>query len=315
MNSFLKSNLQQTDIQSLQSRIISIKKLSLVNSSNKEYTELLKLYERYLNFKDSECPILSPFAKKLRKVKRALNSPVVQESPIITIGTMLRILSVDESLEAQMLKVGPENLQIISFGAGSDLRFQQNKYSRCANIIELDFKDSVDFKRKCFPPRDNLTYIECDITKVETVKSSLLPLLRENMHTVILMECLLCYLPIEVANSYFAFFNKIFTQRETNFLHYVIYDPVSLSKGDSFTRIMFDNLSKFNHLQLNSLKEIDTLDAYIARFKNENLQFDCQSLWEYVSSRKDKEDLFKLCLIDEFEELLLLLSHYIILRS
>lgn len=315
MNSFLKSNLQQTDIQSLQSRIISIKKLSLVNSSNKEYSELLSLYEKYLDFKDPQCPILSPFAKKLRKVKRALHSPVVQESPIITLGTMLRILSVDESLEAQMSKVGPENLQIISFGAGSDLRFQQNRYSHCANILELDFKDTVDFKRKCFPPRDNLTYIECDITKVETVKSLLLPLLKENTHTVILMECLLCYLPIEVADSYFTFFNVIFTQKETNFLHYVIYDPVSLSKGDSFTRIMFDNLSKFNHLQLNSLKEIDTLDAYLARFRNDKLHFNCKSLWEYVYSRKDKDDLFKLCLIDEFEELRLLLSHYIILRS
>ena len=315
MNSFEKSNLQQTDMQSLQSRILSLKKLSSLYTDNQEYTDLLKLYKKYLSYKDTSSPFLSVFAKKIRKVNRATQSQLVQESPIITLGTMIRILSIDQSLEEKMLKYGPENIQILSFGAGSDLRFQQDKYLRCSNIIELDFKESIDYKQKSLPAKNNIKYVACDLINIDEVISSLTPLLQKNMHTIVLMECLLCYLPINIADAYFDFFNKVVTENKSELLHYVIYDPVALSKNDSFTNIMCDNLQKFNNLQMYSLKNIDTIDDYLARFKNKDLKFDCKNLWDYAAARDDKQKLFKLCLVDEFEELKLLLSHYIILNS
>ncbi|XBW35352.1 hypothetical protein QEN19_000917 [Hanseniaspora menglaensis] len=315
MNSFDKSNLQQTDMQSLQSRVFSLQKLSNIYAEKKEYAEILRLYEQFLTFKTPSMPNFPQFFKKVKKVNRSLNSSFSQESPIITLGTMLRIMSVDEKIDKIISLYGAENVQVLSFGSGSDLRFQLDKYASCSNIIELDFKETIQYKAMVSLPKENLTYIPCDLTNLKEVIAALNPLLKENVHTIVLMECLLCYLPIEIAEAYFDYFNTTVSKNNFELLHYVIYDPVSLCEEDSFTKIMYENLHKFNNLHLYSLKEFNSITDYLSRFKNSNLKFEYKSLWDYLSNSKDKKTLFKACLIDEFEELELLLSHYIILNS
>ena len=313
VDTFQQSNLQNTDIISLQSRIISLKKLITLYEDDVEYRQLLALYENYISLKNDNPRLISAFDKKLKRVNRSVNSKLpTQESPIITIGTMLRILSVDEYLDKIMDKYDHKNIQVISLGSGSDLRFQLDKYKDLYQILEVDFKDALDLKQRSVSKLSgNVKFINMDISNLAECKTALLKYLDPTKETIIIMECLLCYLTIPVSINYFNFFKSVIPLER---LHYLVYDPVSLSENDPFSNVMFDNLKKHNSLDMFSLKEYKTIDKYINRFQMEG-KLSYTTLWDYLKTRNDMKELCKLCQIDEFEELEILLSHYIIAYS
>ena len=313
VDTFQQSNLQNTDIISLQSRIISLKKLITLYEDDVEYRQLLALYENYISLKNDNPRLISAFDKKLKRVNRSVNSKLpTQESPIITIGTMLRILSVDEYLDKIMDKYDHKNIQVISLGSGSDLRFQLDKYKDLYQILEVDFKDALYLKQRSVSKLSgNVKFINMDISNLAECKTALLKYLDPTKETIIIMECLLCYLTIPVSTNYFNFFKSVIPLKR---LHYLVYDPVSLSENDPFSNVMFDNLKKHNSLDMFSLKEYKTIDKYINRFQMEG-KLSYTTLWDYLKTRNDMKELCKLCQIDEFEELEILLSHYIIAYS
>ncbi|CAI8505264.1 unnamed protein product [Hanseniaspora opuntiae] len=279
VNTFEQSNLQNTDLISLKSRIISLEKIISLYEDNVEYKHLLSLYKTYISLNYDSERLVSAFDKKLRKISRSFNSKLsVQESPIITIGTILRILSVDEHLESIMNQYDHGDIQIISLGSGSDLRFQLDRYK-------------------------NIHAIEC----IDALRTAIDP----SKHVVISMECLLCYLPISISSEYFSFFKD---HIPINKLHYLVYDPITTSESDPFSDVMFDNLKKHNFLNLFALKEFKSIDEYVGRFGiGDRVKY--KNLWQYLKDRPDMNQLCKLCQIDEFEELEILLSHYLIAYS
>lgn len=313
VNTFEQSNLQNTDIISLQSRIISLKKLITLIEDNCEYKDLLRLYEKYISFNYNNSRLISAFDKKLKKVNRSFNSRLsTQESPIITIGTMLRILCVDEYIDKIMNKHDHKDIQIVSLGSGSDLRFQLEKYKDIHQILEVDFKDALSLKEKSVNnPANNVKFIDMDLSNVSDCQNALKEHIDPTKHTIILMECLLCYLTIPESTEYFEFFKNILPLER---LHYLVYDPVTISETDPFSDVMFDNLKKHNYLNMFSLKEYKGIDHYVKRFGIEDRLLH-KTLWDYLKNRQDMKDLCKICQIDEFEELEILLSHYIIAYS
>lgn len=312
VNTFEQANLQNTDLISLKSRIVSLEKIISLYEDNQEYKDLLSLYRTYISLSYDSVRLISAFDKKLKKINRSFNSKLsVQESPIITIGTILRILSVDDHLDSIMNQYNHEDIQIISLGSGSDLRFQLDRYKNIYSIIEIDFKDALLLKQESLhEPAKNVKFIDMDLNDTQTCIDALRANINSDKHVIILMECLLCYLPITVSSEYFSFFKDYIP---VNNLHYLVYDPITISESDPFSNVMFDNLKKHNFLNLFALKEFKSINEYIDRFGIDKIQY--KNLWQYLKDRPDMNDLCKLCQIDEFEELEILLSHYLIAYS
>ncbi|SGZ40329.1 uncharacterized protein HGUI_02529 [Hanseniaspora guilliermondii] len=312
VNTFEQANLQNTDLISLKSRIVSLEKIISLYEDNQEYKDLLSLYRTYISPSYDSVRLISAFDKKLKRINRSFNSKLsVQESPIITIGTILRILSVDDHLDSIMNQYNHEDIQIISLGSGSDLRFQLDRYKNIYSIIEIDFKDALLLKQESLPePAKNVKFIDMDLNDTQTCIDALRANINSDKHVIILMECLLCYLPITVSSEYFSFFKDYIP---VNNLHYLVYDPITISESDPFSNVMFDNLKKHNFLNLFALKEFKSINEYIDRFGIHKIQY--KNLWQYLKDRPDMNDLCKLCQIDEFEELEILLSHYLIAYS
>lgn len=313
VNTFEQSNLQNTDLISLKSRIISLERIISLYEDNVDYKHLLSLYQTYISLNYESERLVSAFDKKLRKISRSFNSKLsVHESPIITIGTILRILSVDEHLESMMNQYDHGDIQIISLGSGSDLRFQMERYKNVHSIIEIDFKDALLLKQKSLQkPARNVRFIGMDLSDTKNSIDTLKTVIDPSKHVIISMECLLCYLPISISSKYFSFFKDHIPLDK---LHYLVYDPITTSERDPFSDIMFDNLKKHNFLNLFALKEFKSIDEYIDRFGiGDKIKY--KNLWQYFKDRPDMNDLCKLCQIDEFEELEILLSHYLIAYS
>ncbi|KAL6934839.1 hypothetical protein ACO0R3_000803 [Hanseniaspora guilliermondii] len=312
VDTFEQANLQNTDLISLKSRIVSLEKIISLYEDNQEYKDLLSLYRTYISPSYDSVRLISAFDKKLKRINRSFNSKLsVQESPIITIGTILRILSVDDHLDSIMNQYNHEDIQIISLGSGSDLRFQLDRYKNIYSIIEIDFKDALLLKQESLPePAKNVKFIDMDLNDTQTCIDALRANINSDKHVIILMECLLCYLPITVSSEYFSFFKDYIP---VNNLHYLVYDPITISESDPFSNVMFDNLKKHNFLNLFALKEFKSINEYIDRFGIHKIQY--KNLWQYLKDRPDMNDLCKLCQIDEFEELEILLSHYLIAYS
>lgn len=313
VNTFEQSNLQNTDLISLKSRIISLEKIISLYEDNVEYKHLLSLYKTYISLNYDSERLVSAFDKKLRKISRSFNSKLsVQESPIITIGTILRILSVDEHLESIMNQYDHGDIQIISLGSGSDLRFQLDRYKNIHAIVEIDFKDALLLKQSSLQkPAHNVKFIGMDLSNTKECIDALRTAIDPSKHVVISMECLLCYLPISISSEYFSFFKD---HIPINKLHYLVYDPITTSESDPFSDVMFDNLKKHNFLNLFALKEFKSIDEYVGRFGiGDRVKY--KNLWQYLKDRPDMNQLCKLCQIDEFEELEILLSHYLIAYS
>lgn len=67
-------------------------------------------------------------------------------------------------------------------------------------------------------------------------------------------------------------------------------------------------------MNLFALKEFKSIDEYVGRFGiGDRVKY--KNLWQYLKDRPDMNQLCKLCQIDEFEELEILLSHYLIAYS
>ncbi|KAH3669132.1 hypothetical protein WICMUC_005096 [Wickerhamomyces mucosus] len=273
--------------------------------------------------------------------RRVLSSLVKTKFPVINRGTYIRIKSIDIIIENFLEKFNGRDVRIINLGAGSDTRsFSLAKQHNNLDIIEVDFPDSIKFKKAIilddkelaesldipFHQHSNLDefYKELSNEGILASRYQLLPFdLRNSTDfgeflrklpekpTLILSECMLCYLSSDEADKLLLAIHRNISQGV-----FVVYDP--LGGDDSFGNVMIDNL-KMRNLSLDTLLKYNTLEKYQERFRNIGFQYvKIDNLFNILNNWLAPEDLKRIArleFLDEIEELKLLLEHYCLCLS
>ena len=126
--------------------------------------------------------------------------------------------------------------------------------------------------------------------------------------TVVLTECVLCYLSDADASSLISVITSCFSEG-----CWISYDPIGGSDSkDRFGSIMQENLMESRQLSMPTLMVYNSKDKYMRRFPG-----DCQimTMWEYYQTCLDEAErqrLKTLQFLDEIEELQVIFSHYVI---
>lgn len=261
-----------------------------------------------------------PYAKPLFQQGKE----VPKRYPIINRGTYVRTKAID-NLVTRFLEAEPDQRkQIISLGAGSDTRF----FRLCAGkhkvvYHELDFEENVNPKRAAIRGSEELNrqtlpeeggsayHLHAIDLRVLTHKSPpILPGLEEDLPTLILSECCLCYLPPDTAISVLNYFT-MHTRRGRGM---ILYEPIR--PFDAFGKTMVTNLSS-RGIELRTLKRYYSLDAQrqrlrLAGFDDGQGARDVHQLFEHDDwvSKDERERIEKLEWLDEVEEWTLLARHY-----
>lgn len=254
--------------------------------------------------------------------------------PLINIGTYIRTRSIDE-LCNQFVERCEDGVtcQIISLGAGSDTRpFKMLEKYSTKNLIyhELDFSASTQRKRKTIVTNNLFRAIIGPITEKTRNEStelhtntyhlhatdlrllagsdqSLLQDIREDIPTLVVSECCLCYMEPDAATNLLAWLAASFKSQ----LAFVIYEPMSLN--DSFGRVMTQNLA-VRGISLPTMSKYPTLESQIDRLCQMGLSQvhaeHMQTILTHWLVPQETERIRQLEFLDEWEELDLLLQHY-----
>ena len=249
--------------------------------------------------------------------------------PIINRGTYVRSTAIDQ-LVTRFLHAEPKTKkQIISLGAGSDTRFFRLWNGSAigesgVEYHELDFESNINRKRSIVRGSTKLTehmnqaekkgssyrLHAIDLRDLTAKSPPAIPGLDQELPTLFLSECCLCYLPPDLATSVIQYF----TMHLKGPIALVLYEPIR--PFDAFGKTMVSNLaSRGIHLQ--TLKRYSTLEAQrqrlrLAGFTDGQGARDVHQLWESNEWVDDaeRERIEKLEWLDEVEEWKLLASHY-----
>lgn len=309
---------------------------------------LVQSYQKYLKFTSGFSNLSAG-----RVTRTSFNE---SKLPIINNGTYLRTRLVDLLIEKFIQKF--EEVQIVSLGGGSDTRVFRllERYPTRLRYIEIDFEDSCRIKKLSIVNDSNLSRItNCALPKLDPTSKeefqsmnpnfindrySLLGIdLRQLPHagspeaellcsildklkpTLILSECVLCYLSEEENTAVVQFWVKMFKESGT-YLSLIMYEPMSLN--DSFGETMATNLAT-RGINLMTFQKYPTLASKVSFLVEEcglNRAFatDIATVGgynkthqqdEWIDSR-DRNRIRQLELIDEVEEIVLLFKHYCI---
>ena len=255
--------------------------------------------------------------------------PVGQEIPkrypIINRGTYVRTKAIDK-LVTRFLDTQPnQRKQIISLGAGSDTRYFRMCAQKEAEVVyhELDFEANVYQKRATIrssgvlskltvpKPQGSSYHLHAlDLRDLTAKSPPVIPNFEEDLPTLILSECCLCYLPPDIATSVVQYF----TMNLKGALAMVLYEPIG--PFDPFGKTMVTNLaSRGIHMQ--TIKRYASLEAERQRLRLAGLSDgqgarDVHQIWasdEWISAA-ERERIEKVEWLDEVEEWKLLASHY-----
>lgn len=249
---------------------------------------------------------------------------------LINRGTYVRTTAIDK-LVIRFLKSSPEERkQIFSLGAGSDTRFFRLwRYSSGGGYAkidyhELDFEENVNQKRTTIRNNTTLSALVRDAEKEgwnyslnaldlrDLIKKSppIIPGLKEDLPTLLLSECCLCYLPPDTTASIIQYFSM----QINSALALVLYEPIR--PFDAFGKTMVSNLAS-RGIQLQTLRRYSSLQAertrlQLAGFDSGQGARDIYQLWksdDWVSP-EERDRVERLEWLDEIEEWHLLSSHY-----
>lgn len=147
---------------------------------------------------------------------------------------------------------------------------------------------------------------------------SILKIIDTSRPTIILSECVLCYLTPQENENILKFWSNLFYQ-SNSVASFLIYEPMSLN--DAFGDTMTQNLSN-RGINLHTFDEYPNLEARLKFFKSlgfSNIRLtDISDIGGYSKSSNDNlwidsielQRINRLELIDEVEELRLLFKHY-----
>ncbi|CDO92064.1 unnamed protein product [Kluyveromyces dobzhanskii CBS 2104] len=252
-------------------------------------------------------------------------------------GTYLRTVSIDLKL-AHWLKnelgSAHDKVQVINLGCGSDLRMLSFLASY-SNIewIDLDYEEVVTFKATILQnnakfraalriegkrPEDSPSFenvitgryklLPCNIIDNEQLTPILRQYSNSDVPTVILTECVLCYLDETKASDLITTITNIYKDG-----YWISYDPIGGSgSNDRFGSIMQDNLRESRQLNMPTLMVFNSEDKYKDRFPGTSY---IETMWDYYQNQLDEAErqrLKTLQFLDEIEELQVIFSHYVI---
>ncbi|KAI0478277.1 leucine carboxyl methyltransferase [Xylaria cf. heliscus] len=260
----------------------------------------------------------------------------VRRLPIINRGTYTRTTALDRLIGAFLSATEGQERQIVSLGAGTDTRvFQLLKGGNQSKFIyhEVDFPTVTDRKfhvvrataaLSALIPKSNFieeSHTWCDealpgasqywchgLDLRDLSKPDVTPLsgLREDIPTLLISECCLCYLEVAEASKAV----KYFTDRIPR-LSFVIYEPVH--PHDPFGKQMVSNLAA-RHIRMPTLDEYADTSKQEARLRDAGFDvghsLTIEKIWEDWVSQEEKERVDGLEGLDEVEEWNLLAGHY-----
>lgn len=334
--------IRSTDLDALSCRL-NCNNIGYFNPKDKNIEKIIGTYQRYLQFCHGYTNLSAT-----RTLKSSFND---RKLPIINRGTYLRTELINK-IVTEFID-NNEQCQILSLGSGSDTRCF-DIVERCPSVkyIEIDFPENAKMKKLAILQDQELSKItNCNIDLVivenkdhfESLESDLicenyklfgfdLRLLCEpeknfkeidvlknnidlNRPTLVISECVLCYLTPQDNLNIIRFWNEQF---QNTLMALVIYEPLSLN--DPFGKQMSENLIS-RGINLLTFDEFPTLESKITFLKDAcNLRnvkaTDMSSIGGYSRNEKswinetDTNKINKLELIDEVEEIQLLLLHY-----
>jgi hypothetical protein len=233
-------------------------------------------------------------------------------SPLILRGTFIRTKAIDNAL-LQLVSSG--KAQVVSFGAGFDTRWCRlhEQLGNVLRYVEVDFEEVIHKKQKALgqtqPLKDpRYCALALDLEQDDEKLSNLLSdHLDFSIRTIFISECCFMYLPSNRVRDIFLSLSKSFSS-DSNF---ILYDTLFF-KNDRFSSLMVENFARrgirLDPIWITSHQEISTswLPNWTAfeLLLMQSLETSC-----YLTSA-DKVVLQTKIILDEYEELSLISSHY-----
>lgn len=311
---------------------------------DKYIPEMIRSYQKHLPFCQGYTNLLVN-----RTLRAAFQEPKL---PLINRGTYFRTKSIDIVLDDFISQHG-KKCQIISLGSGSDTRAFRTleKYPDSGVIYhEIDFPESTKIKRAAIvnnseimkliksgdpieesavSSRKEFESLESDFhssvyhlygldLRKLTSSSIEFPHVDTTLPTIIISECVLCYLTPEENVQVLSYWTDLFTSSSpTATMAFLIYEPMSLN--DSFGKTMVTNLSG-RGITLPTFEKFPDLDSRKQfftgfGFNNTNVT-DLSVIGGYEKegqswvTKEEFNRISSLELVDEVEEIKLLLRHY-----
>lgn len=323
--------VKSTDLDALSCRFNCIEKGYIKDEA---VNKIIESYLKHLRFCDGYTNL---------SAGRAYRSIFDKKLPIINRGTYLRTQSI--SLIIEKFIQHHQRCQIVSMGGGSDTRmFKVLKDN--VNYIEIDFPETTRIKKLAiindeplskalgcpYTPRivesrqefeqvdanlhgSNYHLIGMDLRQLCAGNDDdLKPYVDYEIPTLVLSECVLCYLNPSENESILKYWRSRVSK-----LSVLIYEPISLN--DLFGLTMVENLSK-RGINLLTINEFPTLQSKLEFMKKVGFStvritdlsriggFNNQNGWF-----NDQQGIKNLEFIDEIEEIRLLLMHYCLIYS
>lgn len=336
-------NVRATDLDALSCRSSANRK-GYFNPPDVYIDELIISYNKHLQF----CSGYTNLSAS-RTLRSVFNE---QKFPLINRGTYLRTKVLYDLVSSFCKEFAA--CQIISLGGGSDTKsFQWLENIESVRVIEIDFVESVKIKKlailnspklskvvgqtsdesviisshqsfESLDPEfhaDRYHLIGCDLREIKekSVSDNLYKCIDTSLPTLVLSECVLCYLSPEENKMILNNFSEAFLNKA--YLSFLIYEPMSLN--DTFGTTMTNNLSNrglnlytFDHLpDLTSRYKFMHDECCIPNVKLTDMSTVAgyEGIKEGFKPWIDDADLLrinKLELVDEIEEIKLLFRHY-----
>lgn len=274
-----------------------------------------------------------------------------QKLPLINRGTYLRTELIDVITQEFIKEF--KKCQVISLGGGSDTRCFRilEEYGQDVRYCEIDFPESVKIKKLAIINNKKLADIVNYDEESQSITSkeefarlesnvhtenyhligydlreltgnvdsgALLEYVDTSLPTLIISECVLCYLNPEENERIINYWKNAFASKAL--LALLIYEPMSLN--DAFGTTMTHNLSNrgINLLTFNEYPNLEARYKFLSeKCQSSNVKltdmsnvggYDSDNTMKAWISSKDLARINRLELVDEIEEIRLLLKHY-----
>ncbi|KAF5357354.1 hypothetical protein D9758_005884 [Tetrapyrgos nigripes] len=268
--------------------------------------------------------------------------------PLINIGTFVRTTAIDD-LVHQWLSLSSnagKKCQIVSLGAGSDTRFWRLATGplkdQISAYMELDFPEVTTKKAMAIKKSKDLSAVLGDPNDIKLAQggiclhapkyhllgtdlrkpmsenlgplvSETTPLLDPSLPTLILSECVLCYMSVAESSAVLQWFREYF---KNSVLGCVVYEMFGLE--DAFGRVMVNNL-KSRNVTLPGAEYSSDVNVLPKRYLDIGFTTSrALTLREIRRAYVEPEELERISgleMLDEVEELDLVLQHYAIISS
>ncbi|EJS42146.1 ppm1p [Saccharomyces arboricola H-6] len=322
--------IQQTDFDALSCKLAAISVGYLPSSSLQRLP--VDLTRKYVQWHRDYLLSLKKFSRRaFGKVDKAIRLSF----PVMNYGTYLRTIGIDTAI-LDFLNAN-EQVQVVNMGCGSDLRMLPLlQMFPHLTYVDIDYNDSVQLKNKILRENENLRstlelsgedatelpvlidhkrykLIACDLNDITETTRLLDTCTNRDVPTVIISECLLCYMHETESQS-------LISTVMTKYTHglWISYDPIGGSQpNDRFGTIMQSNLKESRNLEMPTLMIYNSKEKYASRWSIAPNVI-VNDMWEVYNTQVPEYErlrLRSLQFLDELEELKVMQTHYILMKA